>query len=144
LSVFDLSLLIVEIIRKLCVSEPGDGGGQTCAQAATFALEQLCGLQFGAYSLGTRDSELKARLVRLLLTSLSRVVLHAEATAVLLQNGTLPLLVRVLEDAVRKCPEDADFVHGTAHALLCFLLHAVQQNDRFVEYCCQFLNLINI
>jgi len=140
LSVFQLCQLLINLIRKLCISEPADSNIQTSTQAISFTLEQLCSLQFGAFTLGSKDldSDLKCCLSKLLLTALARVVNNQEASSTVIHNGTMPLLVRVLEDAVRRSAgenEEAasmarDFVYSCIHAVLCFLFYTIQQPDR--------------
>jgi hypothetical protein len=66
LSVNQLCQLLIDLIRKLCISEPSDSSNQTSVQSVTFSLEQLCSLQFGALTLGAAelDLELKCCLSR--------------------------------------------------------------------------------
>jgi hypothetical protein len=140
LSVNQLCQLLIDLIRKLCISEPSDSSNQTSVQSVTFSLEQLCSLQFGALTLGAAelDLELKCCLSRLLLTAMARVVSSHDATSTVIHNGTVPLLVRVLEDAVRKISAEAEtldgdaleFIYGCTHALLCFLYYTIHQSDR--------------
>lgn len=145
LSVYQLCHLLINLISKLCVSEPSDSSNQTSVQSISFSLEQLCSLQFGALTLGARelDLELKCSLSRLQLTAMARVVSSHDATSTVIQNGTVPLLVRVLEDAVRKTAGEAEqgggtleFIYGCIHALLCFLYFTIQQPDRLFEIFC--------
>lgn len=144
LSVYQLCHLLLSLIRKLCISEPSDSSCQTSVQAINFALENLCSLQFGATSLGSTEqtSELKCSLVALLLTALERCVQHSEATATVIHSGMLPVLLRVVEDAVRKCGQsqdditskeiinNQDFIFATINGSLTYLYTLLKQNEK--------------
>lgn len=147
LSVYELCRLIVSLVNKLCLSEPLDSS-QTSVQAINLALENLCSLQFGAVNLGCSEqsSELKCSLISLLLTALERSLQHSDSTATVMHSGMLPVLLRVLEDAVRKAglsqddtipreiSNNHDFIFATMHGALTFLYSLLQQHEKFRDF----------
>ncbi|XP_059485723.1 lysosomal-trafficking regulator isoform X2 [Neocloeon triangulifer] len=147
LSSFQFCQLLIDLIRKLCLSEPMDSNNQTSVQAIGFALEHLCSVQFGAVSYGAKDLDydIKRSLAGLLVTAFSRVASAHESSSTIMHNGTIPLLVRVLEDAVRKSvgeealdesnlTKSRDFIYGCIHAILCLFYSTIQQHERSKEF----------
>ncbi|KAF4522716.1 hypothetical protein B566_EDAN012733 [Ephemera danica] len=148
LSVLELYQLLVSLIRKLCVSEPTDSTCQTSVQAINFSLENLCALQFGSANLGSelQVAELKYSLVYLLLTSLERTLQHSDAINTVMQSGMFPMLLRVIEDAVRKSmqPQDnlseqevtqrKEFIYATLYGALTLLQSLLQKHEKFKDF----------
>ncbi|CAB3359283.1 Hypothetical predicted protein [Cloeon dipterum] len=144
LSAFSYSQLLINLVRKLCLSEPLDSNCQTSVQAISFALEELCSLQFGSLSFGLKehDLEIKCSLTRLLATALSRVVTMQEPSKLVVHNNTISLLVRVLEDAVHKAEAEQteyvakshELVYGCIHSILCFYYSILQQHERSIDF----------
>jgi hypothetical protein len=148
LSVFELCQLLLSLIKKLCISEPVDSSCQTSVQAINFSLENLCSLQFGAVNIASNEqtSELKCSLVALLLTALERCLQHTEATATVVHSGMLPVLLRVVEDAVRKSGQEQDditsreisnnqdFIYAAINGSLTFLYTLLKQGEKNQDF----------
>ncbi|KAJ8668849.1 hypothetical protein QAD02_000108 [Eretmocerus hayati] len=126
----ELCLLMLDLLRDL---EP-----RPVAQTLKFALDSLWQLQFGRADeipdfAVWEIAQLKAAAARLMLNCLERALQPSEqqASGALVQNGLLPMCVRLLEDAcIRQSqqqqvePETAaalqEFVYSVAHGVLGF------------------------
>lgn len=102
----EFSLLVVQLLEELCQAELLISTQQVSLQSVNFALENLCSLQFGSTPVdalsGTEITELKLAMTQLLLTALDRVLLQSDIINQLINAGVLPVMLRVLEDAVRR------------------------------------------
>lgn len=102
----EFSLLVVHLLEELCQAELLVSMQQVSLQAVNFALENLCSLQFGSTSLKalqpTEVIELKLAMTQLLLTALDKVLMQSETINQLINAGVLPVMLRVLEDGVRR------------------------------------------
>ncbi|XP_034250095.1 lysosomal-trafficking regulator isoform X2 [Thrips palmi] len=102
----EFSLLVVHLLEELCRAELLISTQQVSLQSVNFALENLCSLQFGSTPLDSLLAEevieLKLAMTQLLLTALDKVLVQSEIINQLINAGVLPVMLRVLEDAVRK------------------------------------------
>ncbi|XP_069691772.1 lysosomal-trafficking regulator isoform X2 [Periplaneta americana] len=154
---YEFFRLVIDLLRSLCGTElngispvTANSGQHISLQAVNFALENLCTLQFGGNTninlVTAQIAELKAAMTRLLLTALEKILLHPEATTAAIRNGMLPVMLKILEDAVRKLdavvPESheqlvQEFVFGTAYGVLMFLYCLLLQRstvDKFQDF----------
>lgn len=102
----EFSLLVVHLLEELCRAELLISTQQVSLQSVNFALENLCSLQFGSTPIdaliATEVTELKLAMTQLLLTALDKVLMQSEIINQLINAGVLPVMLRVLEDAVRR------------------------------------------
>lgn len=110
ISCFEFTLLITDLLQELCKAESsltGSEGSQISMQCINFSLKNLCSLQFGSlpamsnYS-SEEVSRIKLALTELLIVSLDKVLIHSDLCAKLINNGILPMLLRILEDVICK------------------------------------------
>ncbi|KAK3927653.1 Lysosomal-trafficking regulator [Frankliniella fusca] len=102
----EFSLLVLHLLEELCRAELLISTQQVSLQSVNFALENLCSLQFGSTPIdalmATEVTELKLAMTQLLLTALDKVLMQSEIINQLINAGVLPVMLRVLEDAVRR------------------------------------------
>ncbi|KAJ2942698.1 hypothetical protein O0L34_g2168 [Tuta absoluta] len=110
MSGFEFTLLILDLLQELCKTESslsGSEGSQVSVQCINFSLRNLCSLQFGSlpqavhYS-AEQTSRVKLALTELLIVSLDKVLVHSDLCVKLINNGILPMLLRILEDIICK------------------------------------------
>ncbi|CAG9785374.1 unnamed protein product [Diatraea saccharalis] len=111
ISSFEFILMITDLLQELCKAESslsGSEGSQISVQCINFSLRNLCSLQFGSVP-GPGDrpdtqevARIKVALTELLIVSLDRVLVHSDLCAKLINNGIMPMLLRLLEDVVCK------------------------------------------
>lgn len=107
---FDFMLLISELLQELCKAESGltgAEGSQISVQCISFSLKNLCSLQFGSLPANSNYSSeqlsrIKLALTELLIVALDKVLIHSDLCAKLINNGILPMLLRILEDVICK------------------------------------------
>lgn len=110
ISTFEFTILIIDLLQELCKAESslsGSEGSQISMQCINFTLKNLCALQFGSLPSNTvydplEMSRVKVALTELLMVSLDQVLIHSDLCAKLINNGILPMLLRVLEDVICK------------------------------------------
>ncbi|KAL4704362.1 hypothetical protein ACJJTC_010747 [Scirpophaga incertulas] len=102
-------LLITDLLQELCKAESslyGSEGSQISVQCINFTLRNLCTLQFTSapnQNENTREvSRIKVALTELLIVSLDKVLIHSDLCTKLIQNGILPMMLRLLEDVTSK------------------------------------------
>ncbi|KAM3959590.1 LOW QUALITY PROTEIN: lysosomal-trafficking regulator mauve [Aphomia sociella] len=118
---FEFVLIIIDLLQELCKAESslsGAEGSQISVQCINFSLRNLCSLQFGSVpALSPEDveeaSELKVALTELLIVSLDKVLIHSDLCSKLINNGILPMLLRILEDVV--CKSSSKFRKNDYH-----------------------------
>ncbi|KAL0880570.1 hypothetical protein ABMA27_001801 [Loxostege sticticalis] len=112
ISSFEFILMITDLLQELCKAESslsGSEGSQISVQCINFSLRNLCSLQFSSGSGATSShnaqevSKIKVALTELLIVSLDKVLIHSDLCAKLINNGILPMLLRLLEDVICKC-----------------------------------------
>ncbi|XP_053613102.1 lysosomal-trafficking regulator isoform X2 [Plodia interpunctella] len=106
---FEFTLIVIDLLQELCKTESslsGSEGSQISMQCINFSLRNICSFQFGSVPLGNSQIEdvakLKMGLTELLLVSLNKVLIHSDLCAKLINNGILPMLLRILEDVISK------------------------------------------
>ncbi|KAI8422154.1 hypothetical protein MSG28_006065 [Choristoneura fumiferana] len=110
ISAFEFTLMITDLLQELCKAESslsGSEGSQISMQCINFALKNLCSLQFGSLPACSKRnaqevSHIKLALTELLIVALDRVLVRADLCAKLINNGILPMLLRILEDVICK------------------------------------------
>ncbi|XP_059049622.1 uncharacterized protein LOC131844698 [Achroia grisella] len=110
ITTLEFVLIIIDLLQELCKAESslsGAEGSQISVQCINFSLRNLCSLQFGSApaqsSEGVEEaSETKVALTELLIVSLDKVLVHSDLCVKLINNGILPMLLRILEDVVCK------------------------------------------
>ncbi|XP_072938905.1 lysosomal-trafficking regulator [Epargyreus clarus] len=111
ISTFEFTLIIIDLLQELCKAESslsGSEGSQISMQCINFALKNLCTLQFGSLPVQSLAyealelSKIKVALTELLMVSLNQVLVHSDLCAKLINNGILPMLLRILEDVICK------------------------------------------
>lgn len=173
ITTFEFILIITDLLQELCRTESslsGSEGSQISMQCINFSLRNLCSLQFGslpahaAHCDSGEASTIKVALTELLIVSLDKVLPHADLCAKLINNGILPMLLRILEDVICKnnpkyrskeeqsrVKADAaneteaenllKFVFGVAHSITAFfhcLLMQCRSVDKLREFTDQF------
>lgn len=114
ISTFQFTLMITDLLQELCKAESslsGSEGSQISMQCINFSLRNLCSLQFSSVPLAQQDntqeaSTIKVALTELLMVSLDQVLIHSDLCAKLINNGILPMLLRLLEDIISKCRQN--------------------------------------
>lgn len=108
---FEFTLLITDLLQELCKAESslsGSEGSQISVQCINFSLRNLCALQFGSSPVCSLQynaqevSRVKVALTELLICSLDKVLIRSDLCAKLINNGILPMLLRILEDVIYK------------------------------------------
>ncbi|GLH06434.1 Neurobeachin [Gryllus bimaculatus] len=106
---YEFFQLVIHLLQSLCTSEinvASDNAHQIAVQAINFSLENLCSLQFGSAPTepftSTEVAELKSAMTQLLLAALEKILLYSDVTMTVIRNGMLPVLLKVLEDAICK------------------------------------------
>ncbi|XP_045768851.1 lysosomal-trafficking regulator isoform X1 [Maniola jurtina] len=111
ISTFEFTLIITDLLQELCKAESslsGSEGSQISMQCINFSLKNLCSLQFGSMPAQSAAyepfemSRVKVALTELLIVSLDQVLIHSDLCAKLINNGILPMLLRILEDVICK------------------------------------------
>lgn len=109
ITTFEFTLLITDLLQELCKTESslsGSEGSQISVQCINFSLRNICSLQFGSLPQSQYDnlevSKIKVALTELLIVSLDKVLVHSDLCAKLINNGILPMLLRLLEDVICK------------------------------------------
>lgn len=173
ITTFEFTLIITDLLQELCRTESslsGSEGSQISMQCINFSLRNLCSLQFGSMPShaapydSDEASRIKLALTELLIVSLDKVLLHSDLCAKLINNGILPMLLRILEDVIcknspkyqskeeqnRVKPETANrnesenllkFVFGIAYSITAFfhcLLMQCRSVDKLKEFTDQF------
>lgn len=151
ISNFDLSLLIIEVLQGM--KEYETPSEQTPAvQVLKFALDTLWSLQFGGggtvVAATNRDGQtltrkqavtLKAAASKLMLLAMERILRTDEPTTAVINNGLLPMTLRLLEDATADSPVDhlsqdeaslvQEFVFATCYGVITFLYCLLHQGN---------------
>lgn len=160
---FEFTLIISDLLRELCKAESslsGSEGSQISMQCINFSLRNLCSLQFGSTPTqghAQHVSRIKVALTELLIVSLDKVLVHSDLCAKLINNGILPMLLRILEDIITKnnkldsnranetdkteCENSLQFVFGVAYSITAFfhcLLMQCRSVDKLREFTDQF------
>lgn len=173
---FELTLIIIDLLQELCKAESslsGSEGSLISMQCINFSLRNLCSLQFGSSPVcsvqfsANEVSRLKVALTELLIVSLDKVLLRTDLCAKLINNGILPMLLRILEDVIFKlknrfwskdnnvlsseqnyltkndteCSDILKFIFGIAYSILAFfysLLMQCRSIDKLKEFTEQF------
>lgn len=106
---FEFILMIIDLLQDLCKAESslsGSEGSQISVQCINFSLRNLCSLQFSSGSQSVHNnqevSRIKVALTELLIVSLDKVLIHSDLCAKLINNGIMPMLLRLLEDVISK------------------------------------------
>ncbi|XP_063360507.1 lysosomal-trafficking regulator [Cydia amplana] len=109
ISAFEFILMITDLLQELCKAESslsGSEGSQISMQCINFSLKNLCSLQFGSLPACSKSadevSHIKVALTELLIVSLDKVLIRSDLCAKLINNGILPMLLRILEDVICK------------------------------------------
>lgn len=111
ITTFEFTLIITDLLQELCRTESslsGTEGSQISMQCINFSLRNLCSLQFGslpshAVHYDTDEASIiKVALTELLMVSLDKVLPHSDLCTKLINNGILPMLLRLLEDVICK------------------------------------------
>nr|XP_026501323.1 lysosomal-trafficking regulator isoform X3 [Vanessa tameamea] len=111
ISTFEFTIIITDLLQELCKAESslsGSEGSQISMQCINFSLKNLCSLQFGSLPANAAAyeplemSRVKVALTELLIVSLDQVLIHSDLCAKLINNGILPMLLRILEDVICK------------------------------------------
>lgn len=154
---FEISLLIIQLLQGLRnYDTPAE---QTPAvQVLKFALDTLWSLQFGMENNNLSGMEcaiLKAAAARLMLTALERALRADEPTTAVIQNGLLPMALRLLEDACSKPvnapmlePEEGallqEFIFATIYGIVTFLYCLLHQRGSNVNKLSDFRQLFQL
>nr|CAD7400993.1 unnamed protein product [Timema cristinae] len=122
---YEFMQLVISILQNLCHSDLSistDNSCQVSVQAIKFAQKNLCSLQFGSAPKKTLTftevAELKSAMTQLFLTALEKILLHPELTTTVINNGILPVMLKILEDAISKISssikvnEDGESIDG--------------------------------
>ncbi|CAB0018547.1 unnamed protein product, partial [Nesidiocoris tenuis] len=125
-----IRILIVDILQSLCQIETL--GSSALISCFNFSLDQLCFLQFSVISPSSKHHEsLKQGMTRLFLCSLDRILLQVEATNSIVCKGALPIMLRLLDDGIKKAQNSKkqnlalqDFIFGVAYAII-NLIHSL-------------------
>ncbi|KAJ8895641.1 hypothetical protein PR048_000977 [Dryococelus australis] len=101
--------LVIEVLQNLCstsLSVSTDSSHQVSVQVIKFSQKNLCSLQFGTsppeFLTFAEVAELKSAMTRLFLCALEKILLYSELTTTVIHNGILPVILKILEDAVSK------------------------------------------
>lgn len=155
ITTFQFTLIITDLLQELCKAESslsGSEGSQISMQCINFSLRNLCLLQFTSVPQSQKDmthevSRTKVALTELLMVSLDQVLIHSDLCAKLINNGILPMLLRILEDVISKCKLNKltyrkeyktesenllKFVFGIAYSITAFF-HCLLMQCRSVE-----------
>ncbi|XP_047019225.1 lysosomal-trafficking regulator isoform X5 [Helicoverpa zea] len=166
ITTFQFTLIITDLLQELCKAESslsGSEGSQISMQCINFSLRNLCSLQFTSLPQSQQDntqevSRIKVALTELLMVSLDQVLIHSDLCAKLINNGILPMLLRILEDVISKCRQNKleyqnrkedktesenllKFVFGIAYSITAFfhcLLMQCRSVDKLREFTDQF------
>ncbi|KAJ8721732.1 hypothetical protein PYW07_002507 [Mythimna separata] len=166
ITTFQFTLIITDLLQELCKAESslsGSEGSQISMQCINFSLRNLCSLQFSSVPTSQQDntqevSRIKVALTELLMVSLDQVLIHSDLCAKLINNGILPMLLRILEDVISKCRQNKleyqtrkedktesenllKFVFGIAYSITAFfhcLLMQCRSVDKLREFTDQF------
>ncbi|KAJ0175382.1 hypothetical protein K1T71_008541 [Dendrolimus kikuchii] len=159
ITTFEFILLITNLLQELCKAESslsGAEGSQISMQCINFSLRNLCSLQFSSLPHNENSiegAEIKVALTELLIVSLDKVLVHSDLCAKLINNGILPMLLRILEDIISKRKNRAKdviliesqhllkFVFGIAYSITAFfhcLLMQCRTVDKLREFTDQF------
>ncbi|XP_063893728.1 lysosomal-trafficking regulator isoform X1 [Helicoverpa armigera] len=166
ITTFQFTLIITDLLQELCKAESslsGSEGSQISMQCINFSLRNLCSLQFTSLPQSQQDntqevSRIKVALTELLMVSLDQVLIHSDLCAKLINNGILPMLLRILEDLISKCRQNKleyqnrkedktesenllKFVFGIAYSITAFfhcLLMQCRSVDKLREFTDQF------
>ncbi|RZF39328.1 hypothetical protein LSTR_LSTR000849 [Laodelphax striatellus] len=164
----EFKIVVVDILKKLTMSESlnqndcSDVNQSISFRTLMFALEKLCDLQFSSSAGDVQKpghcATLKSALVRLLLTSLSRFLTISDITPAVMQNGIVPMMKKLLEDAMSKCEssehsgdapsnsramsEDVDIIFSVLYGLIILFHRLLLQNNNSLEKLGQFLSLL--
>lgn len=160
ITTFEFILLITNLLQELCKAESslsGAEGSQISMQCINFSLRNLCSLQFSSLPQANERSvdgaKMKVALTELLIVSLDKVLVHSDLCAKLINNGILPMLLRILEDVISKYKNRAKdieliesqdllkFVFGIAYSITAFfhcLLMQCRTVDKLREFTDQF------
>nr|CAD7196152.1 unnamed protein product [Timema douglasi] len=127
---YEFMQLVISILQNLCHSDLSistDNSCQVSVQAIKFAQKNLCSLQFGSAPKKTLTftevAELKSAMTQLFLTALEKILLHPELTTTVINNGILPVMLKILEDAISKISssirvnEDGESIEGDETSL---------------------------
>ncbi|XP_039285549.1 lysosomal-trafficking regulator [Nilaparvata lugens] len=157
----EFKILVVDILKQLTMSENlnqndcSDVTQSISFRTLMFAVEKLCDLQFGSPAGDSQKSAtLKAALVRLLLTSLTRFLTISDITLAVMQNGIVHMMKKLLEDAISKCEssqvpstsralsEDVDIIFSVLYGLIIVFHRLLLQNNSSLEKLGQFLSIL--
>nr|XP_018917180.1 PREDICTED: lysosomal-trafficking regulator [Bemisia tabaci] len=149
LNVFEVSHLLINLLSELCLAQnivltsSADNLQQlVIVQALNFSLENLCSLQFNAvknkhYS-PSQIYLLKLALLKLLLQIVHKMKDQSTFSAIILNSGVVPILIRLLEDIVPKYQEDKppvepqilqEFIFGSLYLLILILDYFLKQKS---------------
>lgn len=157
ITTFQFTLIITDLLQELCKAESslsGSEGSQISMQCINFSLRNLCSLQFSSVPQSQQDntqevSRTKVALTELLMVSLDQVLIHSDLCVKLINNGILPMLLRILEDVISKRRQNKleyqnrkedktesenllKFVFGIAYSITAFF-HCLLMQCRSVE-----------
>ncbi|KAF9805732.1 hypothetical protein SFRURICE_009364 [Spodoptera frugiperda] len=165
ITTFQFTLIITDLLQELCKAESslsGSEGSQISMQCINFSLRNICSLQFSSLPQpqdnAVEVSRIKVALTELLMVSLDQVLIHSDLCAKLINNGILPMLLRILEDVISKCRQNKleyqnrkedktesdnllKFVFGIAYSITAFfhcLLMQCRSVDKLREFTEQF------
>ncbi|XP_063626824.1 lysosomal-trafficking regulator [Cydia splendana] len=139
ISAFEFILMITDLLQELCKAESslsGSEGSQISMQCINFSLKNLCSLQFGSLPACSKSadevSHIKVALTELLIVSLDKVLIRSDLCAKLINNGILPMLLRILEDVI--CKSSSKYQKKSDQNLAYDTLTEAQSDDmlRFV------------
>ncbi|XP_063549090.1 lysosomal-trafficking regulator [Cydia strobilella] len=139
ISAFEFILMITDLLQELCKAESslsGSEGSQISMQCINFSLKNLCSLQFGSLPSCSKSvdevSHIKVALTELLIVSLDKVLIRSDLCAKLINNGILPMLLRILEDVI--CKSSSKYHKKSDENLVDDTLTEAQSDDmlRFV------------
>ncbi|XP_063221149.1 lysosomal-trafficking regulator isoform X2 [Bacillus rossius redtenbacheri] len=106
---FEFMQLVIEVLQNLCstsLSVSTDNSHQVSVQVIKFAQKNLCSLQFGnsppEFLTFAENAELKSAMTCLFLSALEKILLYSELTTTVIHNGILPVILKILEDAISK------------------------------------------
>lgn len=149
ISQFESSFLIIQLLLALQDQEmPNESN--LAIHVLKFALDTLWSLQFTNASANFSNIEcatLKTATARLMLVSLERTLQGDEPTTAVIQNGLLPMSLRLLEDACSKSIPNAtvdevgsllqEFIFAMIHGIITFLYFLIRQRkttEKFEDF----------
>lgn len=152
---YEFSILLVQVLQSLCLGDIVDRGllsdnskPSISVQSLNFALENICGLQFGSASsihsfTNVQIYELKSAMTQLMLLALEKCVKQPDNAMTIIHNGILPIMLRLLDDVTNKYinnkseEKTQEFIFGIMYGITQFLYQQLLQKsslDNFTDF----------